>query len=209
MKKKGYRLEDLENSKLITLCNVWFFEDETPSDLAVVEVNINHPSTDDIDELVDNAINSDQLTVTSTILRQSSDNVTPIAANDTSNYNILSSPPSIESSIEPPTITKPSKWANLPKRNLSNYIKNPVDQYEFNALDPDIIAIEGGWVFVASITAFAEPKTWSKAHQSLYSKQWKKAINTEYDNLVKNNVIKWVNKLPKNKSTVSEKIVYK
>jgi len=77
-------------------------------------------------------------------LRQSSDNVTPIAANDTSNYNILSSPPSIESSIEPPTITKPSKWANLPKRNLSNYIKNPVDQYEFNALDPDIIAIEGG-----------------------------------------------------------------
>ena len=146
------------------MCNVWFFEDETPSDLAVVEVNINHPSTDDIDELVDNAINSDQLIVTSTILRQSSDNVTLIATNNTSNYNILSSPLSIESSIEPPTITKPSKWANLPKRNLSNHIKNPVDQYGFNTLDPDVIVIEGGRVFVASITAFAEPKTWSKAH---------------------------------------------
>ena len=142
-------------------------------------------------------------------MRQSSDNVTLIATNNTSNYNILSSPLSIESSIEPPTITKPSKWANLPKRNLSNHIKNPVDQYGFNTLDPDVIVIEGGRVFVASITAFAEPKTWSKAHQSLYSKQWKKAINTEYNNLVKNNVIKWVNKLPKNKSTVSEKIVYK
>jgi len=62
----GYRLEDLENSKLITLRDVWFFEDKTPSNLAVVEVNINCPSTNDIDELVDNAINSDQLTATST-----------------------------------------------------------------------------------------------------------------------------------------------
>jgi len=40
-------------------------------------------------------------------------------------------------------------------------------------------------------------------------KQWKKAINTEYDNLVKNNIIKWVDKLPGNKSAVSGKVIYK
>ena len=40
-------------------------------------------------------------------------------------------------------------------------------------------------------------------------KQWEKAINTEYNNLVKNNVIEWVDKSPKNKSAVSGKVVYK
>ena len=45
----------------------------------------------------------------STISRQSLDNVIPIATNDTSNYNVLSLPSPIESPIESPTITKPSK----------------------------------------------------------------------------------------------------
>ena len=86
---KGYRLEDLENSKLITLRNVWFFKDETPSDLAIAEVNIKYPSTNDIDRLVDNAINNNQDTATSTISRQSSDNIIPIATNNTLTYHIL------------------------------------------------------------------------------------------------------------------------
>ena len=119
---KGYRLENLENGKLITLCNVWFFKDEIPSDLAVVEVNIKCLSTNDIDRLVNNAINSNQDTATLTISRQSSDNIIQIAANDTSTYHtplLLSSPlpepdsppsPSpVKSSKQPPTISKPLK----------------------------------------------------------------------------------------------------
>ena len=86
---KGYRLEDLENNKLITLYNVWFFKDKTPSNLAVVEVNIKYPSTNDINRLVDNTINSNQDTATSITSRQSSDNIIPIAANDTLTYHTL------------------------------------------------------------------------------------------------------------------------
>jgi len=124
------------------LYNVWFFKDEIPSNLAVVEVNIKCLSTDDIDRLVDNAINSNQDTATSTILRQSLDNIIPIAANDTSTYytllllsplspelDLLPLPSSIKSSKQSPTISKPLKWANLPKRNPSNHVKKPVDQY--------------------------------------------------------------------------------
>jgi len=40
-------------------------------------------------------------------------------------------------------------------------------------------------------------------------KQWEKAINIQYDNLVKNNIIKWIDKLPENKSVVSKKVIYK
>jgi len=139
---KGYRLEDLENNKLITLYNVWFFKDKTPSNLAVVEVNIKYPSTNDINRLVDNTINSNQDTATSITSRQSSDNIIPIAANDTLTYHtllllphlspepdLLPLPSSVKFSKQPLTISKPSKWANLPKRDLSNHIKKPVDQY--------------------------------------------------------------------------------
>ena len=68
-KTKGYRLENLENGKLITLCNIWFFKDETPSNLAVVKFNIKCLSTNDVDRLVDNAINSNQDTATLTTSR--------------------------------------------------------------------------------------------------------------------------------------------
>jgi len=54
------------------------------------------------------------------------------------------SPSPVESSKQPPTISKLSEWANLPKRDPSNHIKKLVDWYGFNALGPDIIAIKGG-----------------------------------------------------------------
>ena len=36
---KRYKLEDLENGKLITSCDVQFFENEISSKLAIVDIN--------------------------------------------------------------------------------------------------------------------------------------------------------------------------
>jgi len=54
-KAKGYRLEDLENSKLIASRDVCFFEDDLPSELVVIEVG-NSTSNKDINKFINNAI---------------------------------------------------------------------------------------------------------------------------------------------------------
>jgi len=56
---KGYCLEDLENGKLIASRDVHFFEDDLPSESAVIEVDNSLTSSKDINDLVDNAIAKD------------------------------------------------------------------------------------------------------------------------------------------------------
>jgi len=56
---KGYCLEDLENGKLIASQDVRFFEDDLPSESAVIEVDNSPTSSKDINDLVDNAIAKD------------------------------------------------------------------------------------------------------------------------------------------------------
>ena len=59
------------------------------------------------------------------------------------------------------------------------------------------------------VTVFAKPKTQTKTFQLSCLKQWEKAINTEYNNLICNSVIEWVDKLPINKHVITRKVVYK
>lgn len=53
---KGYRLEDLENGKLITSRDVQFNEDENPSELASIDIGLPKSTPEDVDNLVDEAI---------------------------------------------------------------------------------------------------------------------------------------------------------
>jgi len=53
-KSKGYRLEDLENSKLIVFQDVHFFKDSSSSELATIDIDTLPINA--INKLVDNAI---------------------------------------------------------------------------------------------------------------------------------------------------------
>ena len=53
---KGYQLEDIENGKLITSRDVQFFEDNSPSELAVMDIGAPTVSTGDLNNFIDNAI---------------------------------------------------------------------------------------------------------------------------------------------------------
>ena len=59
---KGYRLEDLENGKIITSRDVNFQEDTTPSDLAHDETGLTRSEPEEINEFVNDAIHSNSNT---------------------------------------------------------------------------------------------------------------------------------------------------
>ena len=61
-KTKSYRLENLKNVKLITLWNIQFFKDDSPSNLAVINIDVECPKKRKVDNLVDEAIKIDQYT---------------------------------------------------------------------------------------------------------------------------------------------------
>ena len=84
-----------------------------------------------------------------------------------------------------------------------------VECYRLTTIGPDVITINDRYVFIIYITIFAEPKTWAETLQLSCLKQWKKAIDIEYNNLVCNSIIEWVNKSPENKHSITGKVVYK
>jgi len=55
----------------------------------------------------------------------------------------------------------------------------------------------------------SEPRTLKEALLLSYSKQWEKAINSKFNQLVKAKVFKWVECLPNDKKAVSSCIVFK
>jgi len=57
---KGYWLKDLENRKLIASRDVHFFENDSPSDLAIVDIGTKITPSTGINDLVDNAIAKDK-----------------------------------------------------------------------------------------------------------------------------------------------------
>jgi len=56
---KGYCLKDLENGKLIASQDVRFFEDDSLSNLASIEVQDASANNKDVNALVNNAIQKD------------------------------------------------------------------------------------------------------------------------------------------------------
>ena len=56
---KGYRLEDLENHKVITLQDVHFLEDSLPSELVVMDLQAPVISVKAVNDLIDGTIEED------------------------------------------------------------------------------------------------------------------------------------------------------
>jgi transposase InsO family protein len=98
---KGYRLEDLENGKLIASRDVQFDENDSPSELASIDLDLPTSSSDAINDLVDSAVDQDD------------DDQEPI--NDELITPVIDPTPKI-----PPAPTKSKKWEDLPLREPSS-----------------------------------------------------------------------------------------
>ena len=196
-KSKGYCLEDLEISgKLISSHDVDFIEDSSPNDLAIID-NIS-PPPESINKLVNNAISTESTTPS-------------FSAPDPTKAHLpescLSTPPPDpvkELLLIPPAPKKVSKWQNLPKREpLSQNCQLPA---KFHNEDQSAYLSNTAFAFVATTS---EPRTLKEALLSPYLKQWEKAVNSEFNQLVKAKVFEWVECLPNNKKAVGSRIVFK
>ena len=97
---KGYQLEDLENSKLIASQDVCFFEDDSPSELTVIEVG-NSTSNKDINKFINNAIEKE-------IIKPHVGNVGSITTEDSPSLS-TASPPDIPKDSVLSRVIKPTE----------------------------------------------------------------------------------------------------
>jgi len=172
-KSKGYRLEDLETpEKLISSRDVDFIEDSSPNDLAIID-NIS-PPLESIDKLVDNAISTDSISPSI-----SASNPTKVHLPESH-----SSTPPLEPVKEPlsppPAPKKVSKWQSLPKREPSS--RNHQLSTKFHDKDQSTYLSNTAFAFV---TTMLEPRTLREALLSPHSKQWEKAVESKFNQLVK------------------------
>jgi len=194
---KGYRLEDLETpGKLISSRDVDFIEDSSPNDLAIID-NI-PPPPESIDNLVDNAISTDSISPSIS---------TPDPSKVALPESRPSTPPSpaMKEMLSPPLAPKKaSKWLSLPKREPSSRNRQPPtkfnDENQFTYLSNTTFAF---------ISTTSEPRTLKEALLSPHSKQWEKAIESEFNQLVKAGVFEWIDCLPNDKKAVGSHIVFK
>ena len=204
---KGYRLEDLENGKLIAARDVRFAEDSSSSELAIVEVDAPPYDPGAINNLVDNALIKDMVAV----LEVSYDvtpsipdlSVAPVTQGDISPNPVEEDPAFSPTSPLP----KSTKWDSLPKREPSSRPRKPSIRYGLFAIDDAIFLSTNH--HLAFVAVANEPRTYDEALQSPYSKQWEQAIQSEYAQLKKLGVFEWVDELPKGKKAIGSRIVFK
>ena len=184
---KGYRLEDLENGKLITSRDVQFEEDDTPSELACIDLPKSSP--EEVDRLVDDAIMVED--------------DGPVHAEDALTsppplqYPATPSPtPPVSLPDPPPAPKKSSKWENLPRREPSSRIRNQTERREENA-------------HVAFLTINGEPDSYKEMVKSPNKDGWIEAVEKEYQQLEDMGVFEWVKTLPDGKRPVGSRVVYR
>jgi len=191
---KGYRLENLENGKLIASRDVHFFEDDLPSESAVIEVDNSPTSSKDINDLVNNAIAKDSA-------------ISPIPEDN--------SPPSLDISPSNP-LKKDTPATDPATDDLTNTLFPPAlcrsgcerkipSRFALTTID-DISTCDNS--NIAFIAVAGEPKTYQEAIQSPHSKQWEQAVKFEYAQLQKLGVFEVVDGLPNGRKAIGSCIVF-
>ena len=194
---KGYHLENLETSgKLISSCDVDFIEDFSPNDLAIIDNISSLPES--IDKLVNDAISTDS--ISPSILAPDPTKVhLPESCSSTSPLEPVKE--LLSSSSAP---KKVSKWQSLSEREpLSQNHQLPAKFY-----DKDQSTYLSNTEF-AFVTTMSEPRTLREALLSPHSKQWEKAVKSEFNQLVKAKVFDWIEHLSNDKKAVGSCIVFK
>ena len=171
---KGYRLEDLENGKLIASRDVRFFEDDSPSNLVSIEVQDAPANNQDVNTLVNDAIQKDitpfPIPKDNTLLKKSP--------------SPLTVPPFDDAEINSPAkVSGPDEVPNsppLPASRCSGRKQKTPSHFALMAID-DVTTL--GNVNFTFIAIAEEPKTYQEAIHSPHSKQWKQAIKSEFAQL--------------------------
>jgi len=152
---KGYQLEDMENGKLITSQDVQFFEDSSPSELAVIDIGAPTVLTDDLNNFIDDTINREANQQDTHQDSESSCNISEISTVSSTDHPTTptNNEPNHIPAVPPPAPKKLLKWNNLSKRDVSNRTRKPPERYALLSTD-NAIAINDslnlGFVAVAN-----------------------------------------------------------
>ena len=145
----------MENGKLITSRDVQFFEDSSLSELAVMDIRAPTVSTGDLNDFIDNAIDREANQQGTHQDSESSHNISEIPTVLSTDHPTTptNNEPNHIPAVPPPVPKKSLKWNNLPKRDASNHIWKPPEQYVLLSTD-NAIAINDslnlGFVAVAN-----------------------------------------------------------
>jgi len=112
----------MENSKLITSQDVQFFEDSSPSELAVIDIGAPIVLTGDLNDFIDDTINREANQQDTHQDSKSSHNISeiPTVLSTDCTTTPTNNEPNYIPAAPPPASKKPLKWNNLPKRDVSN-----------------------------------------------------------------------------------------
>ena len=222
---KGYRLEDEENRRLITSRDVCFLEDEGPNDLVVIESSgsiraadqqLEDPAaTQTPPELKNNISNLHSLHDPDLFLAQPPRPDTP--PDLSKGPDDIQAIPALVPAPEP-SPPKTSRWADLPQREPSTRVRNPVDRLVGGSsgnpkLDVEIEEARNqrGQHRAFIVLDHEDPRTFKEAMNSPHAKDWEEAQRVEVKQLEDTEMIRWVKRedIPEGKSIISSKNVWK
>jgi hypothetical protein len=195
---KGYILEDIQMRSLITSRDVRFVEDETPTELTIIEGD---PPPVPIGELIE--INTNDLPQR----KPESEPNTPTSPSSNTSQSDFEAEGRFEPESLPP---KASKWANLPTREPSTCIRNAPTQFGVQATEDEIDVAANAKNMNANhafITYTGDPHSYHDALCTPHSKEWEKALEDEYDQLMRTGTFEWLKNVPPGRKTIRSKTV--
>jgi transposase InsO family protein len=201
---KGYRLEDLENGKVIASRDVQFDEDDRPSNVAQVDISLPHTTPDeviDLTDLEDTPPTSPRPQTPSTpsvgkpasaSTPTSDQSMTPMATPSVPDERPVT-PETPREMVIPSAPKRTKKWESLPPREPSERTRRQTERYGEGS---------GNMAFVANY----EP-TYVEAMESTEATEWQKSLDSEHAQLVRKGVVEEVDSVPEGKKAVGSKVV--
>ena len=169
-----------------------FFEDDSPSELAIIEVGDQSASNQDINALVYNAISKDvtgfQNNVVTTVKE-------PPSMTTTSIPDVTPSPDLV-----------PTESPSPPQPRRSGCECKPPGHFAFFAVND---TTTNGSTNITFIATSNEPRTYQEAIHSPHSKQWELVVQSEFLQLCKLKVFEVVDGLPKERKAIGSQIVFR
>jgi hypothetical protein len=182
---KGYHLEDIEKQSLITSHDVRFVEDDSPTELAIIEGEYPH-TEDDLMDLLPNHKP-----------QPSSCPNTPAPLSPTTSTSDFNPEGHFEPDPTPNVISPPHKslkYDTLSPHELSSRVCNAPIQYGVEATPDDVdAAINAKAIHAQAFIAYTgDPSSYQHMLSTPHSKEWEAALKSEYNQPVNTGTFKWV-----------------
>jgi hypothetical protein len=186
---KGYRLEDIEKQSLITSCDVHFIEDDSPTELAIIEGEY-LPTEDNIMDLLPD--HKPQPSSRSNTPAPSS----PMTSTSDFDPEGRFEPDPTPGVVSPPQIS--SKYNTLPPREPSSRVRNAPIRYSVEATSDNVdAAINAKAIHAHALIAYTgDPLSYQHVLSTPHSKEWEAVLKSEYNQLINTGTFEWVRHSP-------------